>query len=154
MTFVVDEGSYFEAPVDRVWAFVSSGPVHGDAHRHDAQERTLETARVGRYSWTQRFDGRPTRFTMRWHAFPPLGIAYEVLEGPFEGSTFFLYYTPEGERTGVTVAGEFASPTLPAREIEPAVRRFFALEFEQDTDALRAFVTPPERARSSSAGRP
>jgi hypothetical protein len=150
VTFVVDTGSYFEAPLDRVWAFVSSGPTHGEAHRHQDQQRVRDSESVGRYSWTQEFDSRAARFTMRWHAFPPLGIAYEVLEGPFAGSTFFLYYAPEGNRTGVTVVGEFVSPTIPLGQVEPAVRRFFALEFEQDQAAIRTF---PGGRGSSSAPR-
>jgi hypothetical protein len=150
VTFVVDTGSYFEAPLDKVWAFVGSGPHHGDAHRHLDQRRTRETEHVGRYSWTQEFDGHPAQFTMRWHAFPPLGIAYEVLEGPFEGSTFFVYYTPERDRTGVTVVGEFVSPTLAPEAVAPAVLRFFALEFEQDRAAIRAFpAAEPDRRTSS-----
>ncbi|MCI4319066.1 MAG: hypothetical protein L3K23_02900 [Thermoplasmata archaeon] len=73
---------------------------------------------------------------MRWTSFHPVGVAYDVLEGPFAGSRFFLYYTPRGQRTGVTVAGEFVSPTLPSGELEKAVDAFLATEFRQDRDAL------------------
>ena len=75
---------------------------------------------------------------MRWRSFPPLGIAYEVLDGPFSGSRFFIVYEPRGSSTGVSVYGEFTSPTIPEDDLGPAVGGFFDLEFEQDRAALEA----------------
>lgn len=137
MVFVRDEGSVFDAPLDEVWTFVGSRDHHSAAHAHRRTERRALAEHVGQYSWEQEFDGGAVRFSMRWTAFAPLGVAYEVLEGPFAGSKFFLYYEPIGARTRVAVVGEFVSPTLPAGEIEPAVRRFFEREFEQDHAAIR-----------------
>jgi hypothetical protein len=74
---------------------------------------------------------------MRWTSFAPLGLAYDVLEGPFAGSKFFLYYTPRGERTEVAIVGEFTSPTIPASEVVKALGQFFATEFAQDSEAIR-----------------
>lgn len=136
MVFLRDEGSVFEAPLDEVWAFVGSGDHHSGAHEHRRTRRISQSPRVGEYSWEQSFDGAPTRFTMRWTSFHPLGIAYEVLEGPFEGSRFFLWYEARASRTAVSVVGEFVSPTLAAGEIDAAVRRFFDREFEQDVAAI------------------
>lgn len=136
VVFLRDEGGVFDAPVEAVWAFVGSGEAHSKAHEHRDFRRELLAPDHGRYSWEQPFDGRPVRFTMEWWAYDPLGCAYRVLEGPFAGSTFYLYYVPRGTRTEVGILGEFRSPTLPEPEIEPAVRRFFATEFEQDAAAL------------------
>lgn len=83
------------------------------------------------------FPGKPTRFTTRWGAFVPLGIACDGLAGPFEGSKFFLYYTPSIPRTGVSVVGEFTSKTIPTEWSENAVRQFFSLEFDEDRQAVR-----------------
>ena len=138
MVFVRDEGSYFDAPIETVWEFVGSGDSHSTAHRHRAVRRDRISSRSAVYSWECEFDGAPTRFAMRWTSFYPVGIAYDVLEGPFTGSRFFLVYTPEGSRTGVSVVGEFVSPTLSERAVEPAVRRFFEKEFEEDSAALKA----------------
>lgn len=143
MVFLRDEGDVFEVPLEEVWAFISSGDGHSRAHGHQGVRREVRETTKGTYSWEQEFDGRPERFTMRWTSFPPVGVAYEVLAGPFEGSTFFLYYTPKGERTGVSVVGEFVSPSLPASEIPAAVDRFFAKEFEQDSAALRGRARRP-----------
>lgn len=124
---------------------MSSGDHHSEAHQHRATSRRPRGERSGEYSWEQTFDGRPERFTMRWTAYHPLGVAYDVTEGPFAGSRFFLYYAAEGARTRVTVVGEFVSPTLPEPEIAGAVDRFFSKEFEQDDAALR-------RDRASASG--
>jgi hypothetical protein len=147
MVFVLDSDGVFDVPIDEVWAFVGSGDHHSHAHRHAHFTRERLGERSGRYSWEQPFDGAPTRFTMRWTSFHPVGVAYDVLEGPLAGSKFFLYYVPLGDRTGVTVVGEFVSPTLPAGAIAAAVDRFFATEFEQDHAAMRR-----DRAASHGPG--
>jgi hypothetical protein len=137
MVFVLDEGSVFDAPLDVVWDFVGLGDEHSHAHHHRAWRRQRGEGNSGTYSWEQEFAGQPTRFTMHWVSYHPLGVAYGVLEGPFAGSHFFLYYTPHGKTTGVTVVGEFASPTIPEARLESEVLRFFSIEFEQDHEAIR-----------------
>lgn len=138
MVFLRDEESVFDAPLEKIWRFLGSGDGHSTAHEHRSQRRERLGENSGRYTWEQSFLGALTRFTMRWTAFYPVGIAYEVLEGPFQGSNFFLFYTPKGERTGVSVVGEFVSPTIPEDELAAAVDRFFSLEFEQDNRAIQA----------------
>ncbi|MFY9716911.1 MAG: hypothetical protein WAK40_03120 [Thermoplasmata archaeon] len=136
MVFVRDEGSVIDAPLDVVWEFVGSGDAHSEAHRHRAWRRERGEGNSGTYSWEQEFAGGVARFTMHWVSYHPLGVAYDVLEGPFTGSRFFLYYTPLGARTGVSVVGEFLSPSIPAVRLESEVLRFFAVEFNQDHAAI------------------
>ena len=147
MVFLRDEGSVFNASLEEVWAFLDSGPAHSDGHHHTRVRRERRSDASGVYSWEIPFRGVPTEFTMRWTVYPPLGIVYEVLAGPFAGSTFFLYYTPLGTRTGVTVVGDFRSPTLPESETAGAVEEFFAREFEEDFAAIVDW----RRSRSSRA---
>lgn len=137
MVFVRDEGSVYDAPLDVVWEFFGSGQPHSDAHRHRSVRREKISASSGSYSWEQDFRGESAHFTMRWTSFAPVGLGYEVLEGPFAGSKFFLFYTPQGARTGLTVVGEFTSPTIPAARVAEAVDEFFSTEFEQDRAAIR-----------------
>lgn len=137
MVFLVDDGSVFDASLDEVWRFLERPDEHTRAHRHTATSRERSSPSSGRYSWRQEFEGRRVRFTMEWRSYYPLGIAYEVVVGPFAGSRFFLYYTPLGDRTGVTVVGEFVSGALDGPALERSVRGFFDLEFEQDQAALR-----------------
>lgn len=143
MVFVRDEGSVYDAPLDEVWRFFSSGQEHSDAHRHREVARKTLSEHSGRYSWVQDFRGKPERFTMQWTAFVPLGLGYEVTEGPFAGSRFFLYYTPLGTRTAVAIVGEFTSPTIPPDQVGPAVQEFFSKEFEQDSAAIRRRAKRP-----------
>ncbi|MGA8604532.1 MAG: hypothetical protein WB788_05660 [Thermoplasmata archaeon] len=136
MVFVRDEGSVYNAPLEEVWRFLSSEDAHTEAHKHRNASRKTLAANSGEYSWEQDFEGKPERFTMRWTSFPLFGIAYEVPEGPFAGSKFFVYYRPRGTKTRVTIVGDFVSPTIPAVRLEAAVLGFFALEFEQDSAAI------------------
>ena len=140
MVFVRDEGSVYNAPLEDVWRFLSSGPAHAEAHHHRNVDRKTLPGNAGEYSWEQDFAGKAERFTMRWTSFPMFGIAYEVLEGPFTGSKFFAYYRPRGNKTRVTIVGDFVSPTIPPARLEAAVLGFFALEFEQDSTAISAMI--------------
>jgi hypothetical protein len=140
MVFVRDEGSVYNAPLEDVWRFLSMGRAHSEAHHHRDVERKSLPGNSGEYTWEQEFEGKPERFTMRWTSYPLFGIAYEVLQGPFVGSKFFVYYRPRGNNTRVTMVGDFVSPTIPAARLETAVLGFFALEFEQDSAAIAAML--------------
>ena len=146
MVFWRDEGSVFEAPLDQVWEFLDDPEGHTRAHEHTEVSRERTGPETGTYSWRQPFEGVPTRFTMRWRSFHPLGIAYDVVEGPFDGSRFFLYYLPLGSRTGIAIVGEFRSPTLGAAELPAALDRFFAKEFDQDRQRIES------RTRRTASG--
>ncbi|MEM0129409.1 MAG: hypothetical protein QXG65_04540 [Thermoplasmata archaeon] len=145
MVFLRDEGGVFEASLEAVWQFVGSGDHHSGAHQHRNFARRRHSENVGEYTWEQTFQGTAgVRFTMRWTTFYPLGIAYEVLEGPFVGSRFFIFYEPLGDRTGVSMVGDFHSPTLSDADLPRAVEQFFATEFEQDHGAMRAVGPKPK----------
>lgn len=140
MVFVRDEGSVYNAPLEDVWRFLSSEAAHAEAHHHRNAQDTSLSGNSGESSWEQDFEGKPERFAMRWTAFPPFGIAYEVVEGPFAGSKFFAYYRPRGPKTRVTIVGDFLSPTIPVTRLETSVLGFFAVEFEQDSAAIAAML--------------
>ena len=143
MVFVRDEGSVYNAPLEEVWRFLSSPERHTAAHQHRNVSRTSLPGNAGEYSWEQDFEGKPERFTMRWVAFSPFGIAYEVLEGPFVGSKFFAYYRSRGPKTRVTIVGDFVSPSIPEPRIETSILGFFAKEFEQDSAAIASMEPAP-----------
>jgi hypothetical protein len=140
MVFVRDEGSVFNAPIEEVWRFLSSPDLHAEAHQHRSPSRKELPGNAGEYGWEQDFEGKSERFTMRWTAFPTFGIVYEVIEGPFVGSKFFSYYRPRGNKTRVTIVGDFVSPSISAVRLEASVLGFFAKEFEQDSAAIAAML--------------
>jgi hypothetical protein len=141
MVFVFDDSGVFEAPIEIVWAYFNSGPAHRSAHHHRKShlEELSETSFVA--SWEQDYNGGPVFFKMHGTEYPPLGLAYEILAGPFAGSKFFFYYTPVGDRTQVSLVGEFASDSIPAALLKSKVIDFFAIEFEQDREGLDRYQT-------------
>ncbi|HYK94199.1 MAG TPA: SRPBCC family protein [Thermoplasmata archaeon] len=145
MVFVRDEGSLFDAPLEEVWAYLGSGEPHSAAHHHANVDRIREGPGAVSYGWEMPFEGRHSRFRMRSYAFVPLGVVFDVVEGPFEGSRFLLLYSPRGTRTRVSIVGEFRSPVLAESEIAPAVNRFFEREFAEDSAGLREWMA--RRAR-------
>ncbi len=147
-----DEGSRFSVPLALVWKYLDLPQEHSRAHGHTSVHRERTGAYSGRYTWRQPWGPSRVRFTMEWTSFPPLGVAYDVIEGPFKGSTFFLYYVPRGRRTEVSVVGDFVSPSLPARVLRRKVLSFFAREFRQDDRAMRErFSTPSVRSPPATA---
>jgi hypothetical protein len=139
MVFIKDEGAFFDAPLEDIWKFLGSGKAHSEAHQHRKVRRRALGENSGIYSWEQDFRGKPQRFSMEWRSYYPLGIGYEVVQGPFEGSKFFLIYTPDGARTGISLVGEFISPEIAQKCIKDYIKAFFDLEFDQDSEALLKF---------------
>ena len=138
MVRIHDEGSEFDAPVEAIWKYLSS-PDHGPAH-HDRRHttRTPVGENVIELAGEQLVRGQWVKVRVRNTILPPLGYASEFLEGPFAGSRQFVYYLPRGPKTGVTVVGEFVSPTLPEAELEATVREALDHAFEDDNRQLRA----------------
>jgi hypothetical protein len=141
MVFLFDDSGVFEAPLDSVWKYFNSEVAHRSAHHHRQSRLEELSATSFVASWEQDFEGGSVQFKMRGTEYPPLGLAYEILEGPFAGSKFFFYYTPLGERTRVTLVGEFASESIPEAELPSKVIGFFSAEFLEDAEGLRHFQT-------------
>lgn len=142
MVVIKDEGSHFDAPIDKVWAYVQDEAAHGGAHvstRNGKNEmlnentvlRTMEVNMGGNWVKTK------NRVTL----LPPLGVAIEVLEGPMAGSKFVNYYTPKGHTTEVSVVGDFSAPGMPAAQIEPAARMMLEMMYAEDAPAIKKFAS-------------
>ena len=145
MVFVRDEGSVYNAPLEVVWRFLSSDVQHSSAHGHRNVAGKELSGNSGEYSWDQEFEGAGQRFGMRWTAFPPFGIAYEVLEGPFAGSKFFVYYRPRGNKTRVTMVGDFVSPTIPPVGSRPRCSGSSLGSLSRIARRSRRWPLPPSR---------
>lgn len=71
----------------------------------------------------------------------PLGIAFEILEGLFTDSKYFVYYIPiDNNKTGVTVVGDFRSNMVPEDEIKPIVLDFSERVFNEDVAYLKTMI--------------
>jgi hypothetical protein len=67
-----------------------------------------------------------------------LGVAIELLEGAIAGSKFFNYYIPNGNKTGVTVIGDFKSSMMPdENQLKQAVMSFLEQAFNEDSAYLK-----------------
>ena len=82
--------------------------------------------------WENAVGGRAVKIKVRSSLYPPLGTAGEFLEGPFAGSKFFNIYTPKNQRTYITVAGEWKSPSIPEGKLKKAVLSILDKEFGED----------------------
>ncbi len=141
MVHIKDEGSQFDAPLDVVWKYIQSETDHGSAHtgRRNFQRKPVGETAV-ELSWEQEMDGKWVKTANRLTFLPPLGFVVEPLEGPLAGSKFVNYYTPKGNKTEVTVVGEWTSKTIPPAMLEKAVWANLEKVFHEDTAGIKQFA--------------
>src|SRR5580700_3277599 len=108
MVFIIDDGSRFNAPLDKIWALHQSDEGHDHPSLKNLKGEEDGEHFIATYEATLP-DGSSVTQRTRTTAYPPLGVVFEVIEGPLSGSKFFEYYAPKGEETAVTVVGEFTS---------------------------------------------
>ena len=143
MVLIVDEGSEFEAPLEKVWKL-------SEAHAKDAAKihpggKNYKGENISEYaaiqSWESDMQGQTIKTKIRVTRFYPLGVAIELLEGPVSGSKFFNYYIPNGNRTGVTVVGDFKSPIMTdENQLRQAVLSFLEQAFNEDSAYLKTMT--------------
>jgi len=94
-------------------------------------------------SWDEEIDTQSLHIKMKGTVFYPLGIAFEMIEGPFAGSIYFIYYLPlDNNQTKIAIAGEFRSasidPTIDDDErLRSIVLSRFEKVFEEDCAYLK-----------------
>ena len=79
---------------------------------------------------------------MRWRSFHHVGIALQVLEGPFAGSRFFRPYKPRDHVTAAGAVGRSISRTITVDALASSAETRFAAGFEQG----RAVIGGPHRS--------
>jgi hypothetical protein len=135
MVFILDEGSEFDAPLDKVWKLnMSEGEHSHPSLRNPSSEMEGENP-ILRYE-TQLPDGSWAKNKVKLTLLPPLGIAFETLEGPMKGSRSFQYYTPKGSKTSVTIVGDWTSPGVPDAVLKGGVMKFLETVFQEDQTNL------------------
>jgi hypothetical protein len=134
MLRIVDDGGHFDAPIEKVWGLIEVHATETGAIHPAAQNVSVKP--VGENQSITSFDteieGHKVHVKLRVTRIPPTAQVLEFLEGPLAGSKLVNYYTPKGEKTGITVIGDFASPMLPEPALQAAARQFLDNGFSED----------------------
>jgi hypothetical protein len=131
MVFFKDEGSEFDATLDKVWRLNQSDREHSHPSLKNASYEMDGEHTVLSYD-TQMPDGSWAKNKVRMTVFAPIGIAFENIDGPLKGSVSFQYYTPKGSKTGVTVVGEWKADGVPDSQLNAMGMKFLETIFNED----------------------
>ena len=141
MVHVKDEG-VFDAPIDRIWKFLTDPSA--TAHHHRAI-RAMTTIKQEGPAITQQVeflnpDGTTTRKeTWRFVFNPPKGFEMEALAGASKGTKYTHRYTPAGSKTRVEVEGDFVMQGMDDAATRTAALGFLAEVFDEDQAALQRY---------------
>ena len=134
MVYIVDEGSEFDMPLEKLWEYLPS-----ESHRHSARVISREVqGNVVTLTSERDVDGKAVRSKLRLTMYPPLGVAQEHLEGPTAGSKAFTFYTRKGDKTAITVVGEYKMAGASDEEARKAVMQMLGRSFDEDTATLKS----------------
>jgi hypothetical protein len=131
MVFLRDEGSEFDAPLDKVWKLNQSEGEHSHPSLKNLTQGMEGEHPTLSYE-TKMLDGSWAKHKVRLSIFPPVGTVFETVEGPMKGSTSFQIYIPKGAKTGVTVIGDWKSAGVPDAQLQGAVLQFLDTVFNED----------------------
>ncbi len=135
MVFIEDREGIFNAPIDKVWKLAQAHSTECTKIHPSAKNVVTEMVneQIFTNSWDEEINGQTVKIKMKGTIFYPLGVAFETVEGPFEGSTYFIYYIPkEDNKTNVVVAGEFRSPSIdPTVDDDERLRSIILSTFEK-----------------------
>lgn len=134
MVYIVDEGSEFDMPLEKLWEYLPS-----ETHKHSARVISREVqGNVVTLTSERDVDGKAVRSKLRLTMYPPLGVVQEHLEGPTAGSRAFTFYTRKGDKTGVTVVGEYKMAGMSDEGTKNAIMQNLERNFDEDTANLKS----------------
>ena len=134
MVYLFDEGSIFDAPIDKIWKYLPS-----DQHQHSSM-KLLSRELIGNavvITAERTIMGKLVRTKMKNTLYPPFGFVQEHLEGPTAGSRAFVYYVPKGNRTAITVVGDFLLAGADEQGTKEAVLAQLQVSFDEDNANLK-----------------
>jgi hypothetical protein len=135
MVYILDEGSVFEAPIDKVWKYLPS-----DEHRHNSMKlisREMTSSNTVIITAERSIMGKMVRTKLKNTLYPPLGFVQEYLEGPAAGSKAFVYFIPKGNKTGINVVGEFVLSGMDEKATRDAIVAQLQVSFDEDNANLK-----------------
>jgi len=134
MVYLLDEGSIFDAPIDKIWKYLPS-----DQHQHSSMKllsREL-TGNAVVITGERNIMGKLVRTKIKNTLYPPFGFVQEHLEGPTAGSRAFVYYVPKGNKTAITVVGDFRLEGADEQRTKDAVLAQLQVSFDEDNANLK-----------------
>jgi hypothetical protein len=145
MVFIEDREGIFDASIDKVWKLVQAHVKEGSIIHPSAKNVVTELLDDNTFinSWNEEINGQSISIKVKGRMFYPVGVVFEMIEGPFAGSTYLIYYIPRPDnKTGVVLAGEFRSlsidPTVGDDErLRSMVLSTFEKVFYEDCEYLR-----------------
>ena len=133
MVYIVDEGSELDMPLEKLWEYLPS-----DSHKHSAKVISREVqGNVITLTSERDVNGKTVRSKLRLTLYPPLGVAQEHLEGPTAGSKVFSYYTQKGNKTTVTVVGDYKMAGTNDEDTRSAVMQMLGHSFDEDVANIK-----------------
>lgn len=145
MVFIEDREGVFDASIDKVWKLVQAHIKEGSKIHPSAKNVVTEMLDENTFinSWNEEINGQSSLIKAKGTMFYLVGVAFEMIEGPFAGSTYLIYYIPRPDnKTGVVLAGEFRSlsidPTVGDDErLRSLVLSTFDKVFYEDCEYLK-----------------
>lgn len=89
------------------------------------------------FSWDAEMNGQMIHNKAKITNYAPVRTVLELVEGPMAGSTIFNFYTPKGNRTAVTVVGNFKSEMMPEEMLKQAAQQFLDTAHNEDKAYLQ-----------------
>ena len=138
MVHVTDDG-VFDAPLEKVWKYLNDDK----GHEHSAVKFTkvIEQSDKGMTVELEMKhpDGSSHMETWKMTMNPPKGHTTEVLSGPMKGSKNTHTYTPMGNKTKVTVEGEYYAQGMDDAATKKAVLAMYEMVFNEDNTNLKNY---------------
>ncbi len=140
MVFIIDQGSVFDAPSEKVWKYLNE--ASSEQHQHTMMTN-VEFSMDGEHPVlafeTPGPGGMKVKQKIKMTMLPPVGFVSEYIEGPLTGSKAMQFYHPMGNRTGVTVVGEYVSSMIPENQLHSMVMQQLEMAFNEDQANLKKF---------------
>ena len=134
MVYIIDEGSEFDMPIEKLWEYLPS-----ESHKHSAKVISRELqGNVLTLTSERDVNGKAVRSKLRITMYPPLGVAQEHLEGPTAGSKVFTCFTRKGNKTSITVVGEYKMAGANDESTRKAVMQMLEGSFNEDVANLKS----------------
>jgi len=134
MVYIVDEGSELDMTLEKLWEYLPS-----ESHKHSAKVISREVqGNVLTLTSEREVDGKAVRSKLRMTMYPPLGVAQEHLEGPTAGSKVFTFYTRKGNKTSITVVGEYKMAGASDEAAKKAVMQMLERSFNEDLATIKS----------------